>query len=198
MYLPVSKLEFPIATIKKAKPADVSTRTALLPILMVYRAQMSGIFGTGNLVLTNEKCAIDEHICISLKCGENMIWVDPERDFVPTRFHWIVRGVVRQAFDFKYSQDARHGWVPSAWSIVRQDRTGKPAETRNLRVESYRIDAGTDDNNFGIEFDPGTWVNDLTTGETYILRKGGARRMIRRGEYNGHNYKELLEQAPNP
>jgi hypothetical protein len=163
---------------------------------MVYKARKSGIFGTGDLVLTKDKSQVGEHICHILKYGENMLWVDPERDFVPTRFRSVVRGVTRLAIDISYVHDAQHGWVPSAWTVVHHDRTGNPARTLNIHVKSYRINLPVDDNTFVVEFEPGTWVNDLTTDETYILRKGGARRIVRPGEYNGHNYKELLEQAP--
>jgi hypothetical protein len=109
-----------------------------------------------------------------------------------------VRGVAREEIDFEYAHDARHGWVLSAWTDVYQDKTGKPAETRNIRVKSCNINSSIDDATFEIKFEPGTWVNDLASDKTYILRAGGDRRIVRPGEYNGHNYKELLERAPVP
>jgi hypothetical protein len=196
-YLPVSTMDFPIATIQKAGPY-APDRRAVLPIMMVYRAHVNGVFGTGDFVLTDEKAMAGEHVHQLLKCGENLIWVDTERDFLPTRFRRIVRGVARQAIDIEYAYDARHGWVLSAWTDVSEDRTGNPAETRNVRVKSCKINSVIDDTTFGVEFEPGTWVNDLTTDKTYILREGGARRIVRPGEYDGHNYKELLERAPVP
>jgi hypothetical protein len=196
-YLPVSTMDFPIATIQKAGPYAPKGR-AVLPIMMVYRARIDGVFGTGDLALTDETRMAGEHVHQLLKCGENLIWVDTERDFLPTQFRRIVRGVARQAIDIEYAYDARHGWVLSAWTDVSQDRTGNPAETRNIRVKSCKINSPVDDATFGVEFEPGTWVNDLTTDKVYILREGGARRIVRPGEYNGHNYKELLERAPVP
>jgi hypothetical protein len=196
-YLPIGTMDFPIATIQKAGPYAPNGR-AVRPIMMVYRAQVDGVFGTGGFVLTGEKSIAGEHVLRLLKCGENLIWVDTERDFLPTRFRRIVRGVVRQAIDFEYAYDARHGWVLSAWTDVYEDRTGNPAESRNIRVKSCKINSPIDDTTFGVEFEPGTWVNDLAADRTYILREGGARRIVRPGEYNGHNYKELLERAPVP
>ncbi len=36
-----------------------------------------------------------------------------------------------------------------------------------------------------------TWVNDITTGDTYIVKEGGARRPVRKGEFTGSNFEEL-------
>jgi hypothetical protein len=197
-YLPVSTLEFPIATILKASTAEVTKHPAVLPIWMVYRGRISGIFGKGDFVLTNDKSPVGENMCHILKCGENMVWVDPGRDFVPTRLRWIVRGVTLQTFDIQYIHDAQHGWVPSAWTVVNYYKTGNPSGAMNIKVKSFKINSSVDDGVFVPEIEPGTWVNDLTTDEKYIMRKGGDRRAIKPGEYNGHNYKQLLEQDPSP
>ena len=49
---------------------------------------------------------------------------------------------------------------------------------------------------FELRLPPGTWVNDYVKKEKYILRDGGVRRPIVHGEFNGSNYRQLLEHDP--
>jgi hypothetical protein len=198
IHMPESNLEFPIATIRRAKPSAVSKPPAALPIWMVYRWRASGIFGPGEPTLTHDKNPVGGRASIKLKYADVVVWIDPERDFVPTRYHRIVRGVTVQAFDIQYIHDAQHGWVPSAWTVARNDRTGNPFAIINMNMKLYRINLPIGDEAFVSGFEPGTWVNDEIDRETYIILKNGARRPIKRGEYNGRNYKQLLEQDPNP
>jgi hypothetical protein len=168
----------------------------VLPLLMVYRSQDDGIFGTEKLVLTGRKGVIDNRLCYIMSCGDNLIWVDPTRDFVPTRFRWIGKGATLQAIDIKYAPDSQHGWVPTSWTVVLQHSSGDPIMSDTMSVVEYRIGLALSDETFKVEFVPGTFVDDQMKGTSYILRQGGVQRSVLPGEYNGHNYKDLLEQEP--
>ena len=89
IYFPVSKLDHPSASITKAQPNRLPRAPAFIPLLMVYYTQKNEAFQGCELSLTKDKGVVDGRLCHILSCGENLLWVDPERDFVPTRFHWI-------------------------------------------------------------------------------------------------------------
>jgi hypothetical protein len=99
----------------------------------------------------------------------------------------------------EYTKDPRHGWVPTSCTDSRLDRDGNLAESISMTVMKYKIGSPISDDTFSFDVPQGTWVNDYVRGERYILREDGTRRMIAPGEYNGHNYKQLLEQeGPGP
>lgn len=165
---------------------------------MAYRALDSdaGVFDAARLSLTKDKGVVENRPCLILSHGESMIWVDPARDYVPTRYRVIDQGVVLQSYDIKYTKDAEHGWVPTSWIVTKLDRNGEVEDSVTATVAEYRIGLPISEDVYDLQLPPGTWVNDYLKDETYILREGGVRRPIIPGEYDGYNYKRLLERDP--
>jgi hypothetical protein len=47
-----------------------------------------------------------------------------------------------------------------------------------------------------LDLSGGVYVSDSTNGQQYILRPDGTKRPLLKGEFNGHNYDELLKTEP--
>jgi hypothetical protein len=195
IFFPVGNVEFPNAHITKVSPTDRPRHAQTLPLVLAYRAldPHMGRFDAGGLTLTNDKDTVDKQPCLVLKYGESTVAVDPARDFVPTRYREIRHGVIVRSVEIKYTFDREHGWVPSYWSNARHAKNGEIFETVAITISKYKLGGPIGDEEFQLRLPTGTWVSDYRSNERYILRAGGARRMIAPGEYNGHNYKELLE-----
>jgi hypothetical protein len=194
----VGNLEFPNAHFRKTAPASRPRYPQGLPVLMVYRGldRDAGVFDAAKLRLTEDKGVVENRPCLILSHGESMVWVDPARDFTPTRYRVIDQGVVLQSYDIKYTNVTEHGWVPTSWTVTKLDRNGDVEDSVTATVAEYRISLPISEDVFDLRLPPGTWVNDYLNGETYILREGGVRRPIVPGEYDGYNYKRLLVENP--
>ena len=87
VHFPVGNLQFPLASFQKADPSRGLMNAHVMPLLLVYRAlgRYPGFFDAGRLKVTNEKERVNDRTCLILIDGDNALWVDPERAFVPVR-----------------------------------------------------------------------------------------------------------------
>ncbi len=121
-------------------------------------------------------------------------WIDPQRDYVVLR---VVRAVKKRPvmqFDVSYTEDALHRWVPSEWEYVALDYgSGRMLCQSVAKVIKYEINCNIPRSEFRFEFPPGTRVTNRNTGEYYIVRQGGRKRMITMEEVRGEaTYEEMV------
>jgi len=67
------------------------------------------------------------------------VWIEPERDFLVNRYHVCFEQQISIEIDVEYVQDARWGWIPSAWTVSEMLADGKVHRLTEARVTSYAI-----------------------------------------------------------
>lgn len=72
---------------------------------------------------------------------KTILWVEPERDFLISRFgvNFSQRRIVD--IDIDYRRDARWGWIPSGWRVTEMLADGSRRVISLATVTSYRINA---------------------------------------------------------
>jgi len=195
--------EFPNAHVTSTEACASARDIRLFPIRLAYRAfdTTMGVLDEAGLTLTETKSIVDDRSCRVLRQRgdwfEHTIWVDPARSFVPLRYTRSRQGVVRTQVEISYSEDKEYGWVPTSWNIVLLNKqTSNIQESWSGTVTEYKLNHPIPDVTFQLTYPPGTWVHDYVTDQEYIIRGGGNRRPILRGEYTGDNYEQLLHSDP--
>jgi len=123
--------------------------------------------------------------------------VDPGRDFVPVRYHQYDRGSLEQTVDITYRSDETHKWVPAGWTNAQFHGSEHLGRSMTVKVTDVRINVELPADLFDLPPLPdGTWVRNYMTDEDYIVQKGGKRRDVTPGEYDGNNYQYLLHSDP--
>jgi hypothetical protein len=70
---------------------------------------------------------------------KTILWIEPEREFLVSRFtvafeqKWIVD------VEIDYSEDARWGWIPSGWRVTEMAADGSRRVVSEATVSSYAI-----------------------------------------------------------
>lgn len=191
-------VKFPSAHISKGGAAAVAQDRRVAPVLLPYRAVDGPLaqFDKAKVVLTDEKSQVNGRECIVLRVGESAIWADPEFDFVPARYHEYSRGKLRQTVDIKYRRDGKYGVVPTSWTNAIFAASGQLQSSVTAVVTEFSVGEQLSDDLFDIPLPDGTWVQNNVTDETHILRKGGQKREVLPGEFDGNNYEQLLHTDP--
>jgi len=193
---------FPSAHISKRDPPTVATDIKSLAIMTAYRPfdTRMNYFDRTILQLSAEQTTIDGHRCVVVEQSERnylrRIWADASRDFVPVR--WVSGPDGRRSIqiNISYSKDAKYGWVPTAWTTGLLDGAERIEEGWQTTTVKYKLNETIPDSAFQLNYPFGTWVQDYTTKESYILLEGGKKRPILPREFNGKNYDELLHSKP--
>lgn len=122
----------------------------------------------------------------------NLLYVDPERDFVVLKWATEVDGKLWAQVDTTYAEDAAIGWVPSGWNLFMPG--GVNSERYTSTVTDYALNEPHSDKLFVIDFPPGTFVRDRAWGREYLVRQGGEKRFIAPVERSrGASWGELME-----
>jgi len=194
---------YPLAFISKHDPPTVLNGINSLAITMVYRPfdmMMINRLVPEKIQLSAEQATIDGHPCIIVEQVEGnygrRVWADTSRDYVPVRWVSGPDGRRSMQIDISYSKDAKYGWVPTAWNAGLFDGPERIEEGWQTITVKYQLNEAIPDSEFQLKYPVGTWIQDYTTKETYILLKDGKKRPILPGEYNGKNYEELLHSKP--
>ncbi len=181
---------------------------SLLPLFLAYRATYPGLqqpLTISEFEKTKEVAAIDGRNCVALRLyarpparGENTLWVDAERDFLPRRYTSSLNGKVHLQLDINYEADADNGWVPSAWRFVYYSSGGGLAESGDTKVGKYEINIPVDPGEFDVTFPPGTIVNEGKEEGIvkYIVREGVEKRLITEAD-RGKSYEDVLNEDSN-
>ena len=120
-------------------------------------------------------------------------YLDPDRDCVIIRSNLLLAGKLVYELDItELKQDIV--WVPVEWKSHRYDRDGRLESSITANVTDFSINKDIPDEEFNIEFPPGTWVKVRKGGkivEQFIQREGGQKRLIT-PEEEGASYAQLL------
>jgi len=160
-------------------------------IRMVYRPfDEMGTVVRSKLKVAEENALWDGRRTVVLQHADELIWVDPEREYLPVRYQMSKSNPSRRIIEFSYKEDDIGDWVLASW---KDDYAGGFRFTATMEVTSFSVNQGLPDELFAISLPPGTWVHDETTGESYIDH-GTRKRHVGPGEFNGLNYKDLVER----
>jgi hypothetical protein len=67
------------------------------------------------------------------------LWVDPERDFVVSRYSVAFEQKYVVVIDIDYAEDARWGWIPSGWQVAEMMADGSMRVVSVAKLSSYSI-----------------------------------------------------------
>jgi RNA polymerase sigma factor (sigma-70 family) len=225
VFLEHASIDFPNANFKNKKAEEVVyNRLPLLPLQLVYRGVQDPVYDTDGKgkdpvvekrwpVVGKRTEVVDKHVAVVLTFAYQVtfpatpargpltteivrsVWVDPARDFVPLQYTETTHGFVRTFVRIAYTKDADLGWVPQSWTTSLLDKQGDTEMSEAAQVTKYSINSEVAETEFTLKLPLGTWVTDSDTKEVYLLRANG-KRPILPGEFNGHNYEELLRTEP--
>ena len=118
------------------------------------------------------------------------VWVDPEKGSAPVRYQ-DTRNDTELAIVLALVEDSY--WLPDRWALSFAD--GGPWRIEGA-VTRRQINQEPSDDEFNVAIAPDTWVNDHVSDPEkvtrYVARKGGTRRVVLAGEFDGTNFDELL------
>jgi len=187
--------DFPDAAITKKGTAETARHVQNLPVRLAFRAFDSslGMFDEDRLTIAQEKGIVGDSTCIILRHDENSVWLDPAKEYIPIRYYDVRNGKTIRFIEMEYSLSKDHGWVPSAWKNSWFTPKGDLKDAMRATVTKCEINQTIPDDAFRIVYPTGTMVSDYVADQRYILRDGGAKRLIRDGEYDGTNYETLRD-----
>ncbi len=70
---------------------------------------------------------------------KTMLWVEPERDFLVSRYDVLFEQKLIVAIDIDYAADPRWGWIPSGWRVSEMLADGSRRLVAEAKVSSYSI-----------------------------------------------------------
>ncbi len=125
------------------------------------------------------------------------MWLDSARDFLPIRQIRTLRDWTYFQCDVMECERASAGWIPSAWSFSTLRADGSLDTSMEVRVTTCEVNQPIAKEEFRLAIPVGAWVEDFETGEQYLLRKGGDKRIIYPEELgSGISYEELVTSEP--
>jgi len=156
------------------------------PLLLTFRSSAARISPYAGLPLkaTGDSAQIQKARCWCYRVvgNGNLIWVDPNRHFIPLRVQTIQQNVVTWQLDVQFERHEPEDWIPISWRVVNYSGTGKLISSVNVQATKSEFNIDFSDSEFDLEFTAGTRVMDDKNGMQYIQRAGGERRVIRPNE----------------
>jgi len=153
--------------------------------------------------LTGRQVAVGGRSCWELNVvpmgsgqRKESIWVDPERDYLATRFILSHGGLPTYKVDVSYKADSDLGWIPDSWTMVQIHEDGSLLMTAHSKMNEYSINPICDKSDFDVVFPPGTYVQNEKTNTDFIQETGGDVRIVPPNERN-RSYEELVS-TPGP
>lgn len=70
---------------------------------------------------------------------KTMLYIEPERDFLISRYDIYFEQKLIAAIDIDYAQDAQWGWIPNAWRVTEMLSDGSKRLVSEAKVSSYTI-----------------------------------------------------------
>ncbi len=149
--------------------------------------------------MRGHQCLVVEEVTKSPDQEKRTLWIDPSRALILRCLIGTQRETCYQ-INVEYQEDGSHGWVPSRWEIIKKVDPldeAKVCETDSASVTAYAINGPESQEDFSLEFPPGTWVTEevgpppSTKTIDYITRKGGGKRLITNDDF-GATYDQLV------
>jgi hypothetical protein len=182
----------PVLTVKEytaGRPVPRSTWAD--PIKFEFRplSLAMGMFGANNLTLANQTEIIDNHRVCVLSDEYRTVWVDPAKDYVPVR--WAATSGDLRA-EISYQSDESVGWVPHSWTIRRLP------DSETATVTRFAINKPIADSEFELDLSGGAILENSSDGgiTRSIIYPDGKQRPLKPGEFDGHNFQDLLKTEP--
>jgi hypothetical protein len=119
------------------------------------------------------------------------VWVAPGRDYVITRMAFETNNRITYQLTVQYREDPQHGWVPSNWQIVNNNREGRLQTSTASTVTDYQINERIPTSTFDLVFPPGSAVDDQRAGKHFVIKPSGEKREILPIE-NGATYEQIM------
>ena len=154
-----------------------------------------GRFDRTKITKTALTASVDNQELVVLRHEDDEMWVDPMRNYLPLRYAIREKGEERWVVEVSYKEIAHEGWKPASWrsSLLYQ---GDVWQSSAIDMTHCTINQPVPQSEFAPQLPIGTWVQNIDTKDTYILRENNERRPVRKGEFDGRNYKTLLETDP--
>ena len=193
----------PIGFISTGKRSQDWDNDHLAPLLMTYRPfhPLIGRFKPAEWKLGSETVMSGENRCRVLERTDGEMiyrcWVDPQREFLISRFLQYLSGSLIFQIDICYQEDRDALWFPCTWtSMVMNHKTTSVRQSTSAKVTEHKVNLSLPIASFAFDFPPGTEVVDMTNRENrehFIVRTDGSRRRIT-DEEQGRNasYSDLL------
>ncbi|MCI0739997.1 MAG: hypothetical protein L0Y72_13210 [Gemmataceae bacterium] len=173
---------FHIAKAKKENTAAISF--FVVPMNLVFRPL--GRFQADKVQLDGIQDFKGKSLLI-VTHGEDVLWVDPIRGFVPIRYYQRRGNRTIRLVELDYQFDESNGWIPKSW----KENGERMSYSAELQVEKYELNPSIPESAFDMNPEPGTLVSDYVD-DTYYIMRANDKRMLRPGEFNGTNFEELL------
>jgi hypothetical protein len=194
---------WPQGSIRKEKRNSYGSASTMQPILMTCRGLTPGMraYDLETFELTGRKVTIDRRLCWELQRrpssnSEDLLYVDPGRDFVFVRYLSTYRGLLMRKIDVRYEMISQKEWLPKEWTVTMNTLEGKLDQSHQLRLTSYEINPTVAPEEFELEFPPGTRVRDNRNKTDWIVKPDGSgKRTIPRSDF-GATYERLLATEP--
>jgi hypothetical protein len=71
---------------------------------------------------------------------KTILWIDPERDFLVSRFVLVFENSCVVDMDIDYVRDARSGWIPAGWRVTELLADGSRRLLSTAKVSSHTIE----------------------------------------------------------
>ena len=79
---------------------------------------------------------------------KTILWIEPERDFLVSRYFVAFEQKPIVDIDIDYTHDARWGWIPSGWRVTELLANGTKRLVAEAHVTGYSINAPIDSTSF--------------------------------------------------
>jgi hypothetical protein len=174
------------------------------PLLWHYRitqTELGGSLGADELMDTGDTGTIDGRQCVIFQQQGRRIqqyWVELGQKSCLRRYIWLNSDRTPQmSIDISYSNDSEHGPIPEKWMIRQYEEDSQIAQQEEVLVRTSELNANIDSSEFRIEFPVGTMVQDERARNHYIVRAGGAKRLITMQELTSRiSYEQLRDSEP--
>jgi hypothetical protein len=192
VFFPCGREPYPVCFVGDRKMAG-GNDARLIPVRLLYRPfdVDIGLVDPMRLKATGASALIGEESMLVIEHDSGTIWVDPRREFVPVRFERKLHGFT-DIVEIQYGEHSQHGWAPVSWTITAKNSKGDVVVSDADSVRACHINQVFHKAEFALALPDGTLVTDSIAKETYLTLPHGERRLVLKGEFNGHNYEQLL------
>jgi hypothetical protein len=134
-------------------------------------------YETDKMRVGKQRVACDGRECVELRIPrgnaqwEGLLYVDPERSYVPVQLQEIHKGKAVVNLDIQYVADDKYGWLVSAWRKQTLYPSGRPSSSATAKAKHFAINSNLDDALFMLSFPPGCHVSWITDhGRKYFVQ----------------------------
>lgn len=159
-----------------AKPHEFGKRNAQIgPLLLVYRPlseTMSGISLRRCRIVSRSR-PLGEADCVVIEQRDGnysrILWLDPDRGYLPLRYQTQIGGRDSISKEFEYTSDSDGGWVPSRWTLTYLTEHGELGQSATMAMVRHTINEPIAVERFQLTFPPNTFLWDKRSDKEIVL-----------------------------